>query len=628
MGWLERWVWLAPLLLTTADAVIRWRRVGAQARTSLVYWQLLLGRWVLFSLPFLVMGAGLLSGIPLGSYMQGASIWQVEALFLTLLALVGGLSVWITHAGGARLLVAHPGVVMSPSAIVITLQANASLAILSAASWGRVSQVWLPPAGLALAALNLFTLIYERAQRQAGPPPTTPATSTLASPLEMQRAWRQGQTFGLLLLAAVLVIVVVTTPLIDPHPDARQPPYATGVAALAQGDLGAARAALRQAGTYADAPDLIRESYVLEAERAVAEERWDEAATALAALSYLRLDGDPKAEKLLRTYPELRPAVERAAPAVEWRGPLQQVAAHDASDIVNGLAFSPDGRRLFIATGAGSSGAVELWNFATLQRERLRTLRHNVGLGPYNLSASLVDVRPDGVEFLSAHTRARDQAPMLALWTMDESKPRLTIPGLFARYSPDGRQLAGADPEGRLTIWQEDTGAVIATDGLARGRMSNVLWGEGGRTLVTVDDRGQPKLWTLPDLQAPQTLAATGHEITASRDGRLLAVGNDQALSVVDLRTNKRVMETTTLGTVTHLAFSPDSRLIAVALSYEDYPRNLGVVEVRDARDGQRVAQIVPLPEPIRGITFTPDGRTLAVLSELRAVTFWRPELP
>lgn len=628
MGSLEQWVWLAPLLFTTADAAVRWRRTSAQTSMSPTYRLLFVGRWLMTGLlPSLFFGAGLVSGAAtLDDYFHAPSVWPVEALFLSLLALAAGLSIWVTHRGGAALLVAHPGVVARKSSVGIVFQANVVLAMLSISFWGRVWQAWAPPAGLALAAANLIVLAYDLAPRQA--------SKSFGGPLisldELQQSLRRGQATGLLIFAIVLIGIVASALLNGPRDDPRQPAYATGVAALERGDTDAAQQAFEQAGSYADAPAQLRESFLRAAERAATEQRWEDAAAAVAELDHLSLVHDPAVEHLLARYPQLRAAVERQRHAIVWQEPLRQIGALETQRPLNAIAFSADGSQLLTATGAGSAGSIEVWDLAMLRREQLLTVWHNLGLGEYGLSAFTVDVSPTGDAFLSAHTRAKDQPPTLALWKVGDTKPRLSIPGRLGRFSPDGRRIAGANELGRLTLWDAATGSVLATLQASAAEVTDVAWGKAGETLLALDEHGQVALWEVPELRVSRSLGIEGSLIASSRDGRLATVADGATLSVVDLVTNTPINQMSAGGAIVALAFSPDGSMIATAERIQREPsfgasQVQGTVAVYDTRSGQRLAMASGIADELEAITFSPDGRTLALASETSGVTFWRP---
>lgn len=108
--------WLVAIAVTTLNALILWGRSQSYIRRdpSLLpgYRFLTRGYWVCMSLPWFVMGAGiLLGGVP--------SIWHflapqsgnpyVLAWWMIWWAIVAFVTHWIVVRGGAEMLISHPG---------------------------------------------------------------------------------------------------------------------------------------------------------------------------------------------------------------------------------------------------------------------------------------------------------------------------------------------------------------------------------------------------------------------------------------------------------------------------------------------------------------------------------------
>jgi WD40 repeat protein/serine/threonine protein kinase len=114
---------------------------------------------------------------------------------------------------------------------------------------------------------------------------------------------------------------------------------------------------------------------------------------------------------------------------------------------VSCVAFSPDGKRLVSAGGAGGGmpGEVKVWDAQTGQE--LQTLKGHSNF-VYGVTFS-----PDGKRLASA---CRDKT--VKLWDAQTGQELLTIKELESRvhslaFSPDGKHLAGAAENGTVTIW-------------------------------------------------------------------------------------------------------------------------------------------------------------------------------
>jgi WD40 repeat protein len=135
---------------------------------------------------------------------------------------------------------------------------------------------------------------------------------------------------------------------------------------------------------------------------------------------------------------------------------------HGHSRGVNGVAFSPDGKRLASAGGDGDA-SVKIWDSET-GRLFLTLDGHDRGI--YDVAYS-----PDGKLLASAghdHT--------VVLWDATTGKPIRTIKGLEIHvmgvaFRPDAAQLATADGDG-VRIWDVETGREALASAAAAGRPS------------------------------------------------------------------------------------------------------------------------------------------------------------
>lgn len=295
-----------------------------------------------------------------------------------------------------------------------------------------------------------------------------------------------------------------------------------------------------------------------------------------------------------------------------WRGMarLWKVATGKEITILRGhngfvtsVVFSPDGSLL--ATGS-TDGSARLWKVTG--QEEAKTFRG------HNSFVYTVAFSPDG-KLLA--TGSYDKTARV--WDVSTGKEITALRGHEAivhsvAFSPNCKLLATSSNEPTARLWEVTTGKNAS---ILRGHdnwVTSVTFSPDGRTMATGSLDGTARLWAVATGQAiavlPVNERGTVNSVDFNPDGSLLATGSwdntklwavasgSEVRSFLD---NQRMIAT----------FSPDGKLIASA--FEDL--NNPAVRLRQVISGKEVATFLGDGRGVNSLTYSPDGKLLAIAS-------------
>lgn len=209
------------------------------------------------------------------------------------------------------------------------------------------------------------------------------------------------------------------------------------------------------------------------------------------------------------------------------------------SDIVQSIAFSPNGRYL---AAASYDHDVTVWDIAAAQ-PKPRTLRDHTD------SVYAVAFSPDGRLIASAGgdrtVKVWSAATGKRLYTLSES----TAEVYALAFRPDGKQIAAGGADKQLRTWNITPSAgKLARSAFAHtGAILGVAYSRDGRSIVTAGEDNAVKRWdaaTLVEQKVYPKLPDWPQGIALSPDGKLLAVGcHNGLLALYDAGTGRLVRE-------------------------------------------------------------------------------------
>ena len=257
--------------------------------------------------------------------------------------------------------------------------------------------------------------------------------------------------------------------------------------------------------------------------------------------------------------------------------PSQPLVAKFPAELVEAVAFSPDGKTL---AACGRDHSLRLWNLG------------NVGVGG-RIKPTVID-----------HATAR----------------------MALAFSPDGKTLVTGG-ERSLVIWSIEAGQCTSPRELVCETVRCLAFAPDGRTLALGCDDGSVRLWDMPDARERAILEAhvdVVRSVSFSPDGRrLVSAGQDRLVMLWDVEEGVGIrplgVDVPGFNPVRFAAFSPDGTYVAVG-GVAGNPSDIillhaGTGELRGRLTGQMAG--------INALAFSPDGRTLATAGVDRCIKLW-----
>jgi WD40 repeat protein len=291
---------------------------------------------------------------------------------------------------------------------------------------------------------------------------------------------------------------------------------------------------------------------------------------------------------------------------------------------INDVSYSPDGR--FIAT-AGKEGVVKLWDARELKL--LDNLEGHTG------EVETVKFSPDGRLLASCGGQE------LKIWEVQTGRLvrdlRQEDTAVFpVSFSPDGSLLASAGKYGErdtINLWDVRRGILIKRFGEETGRRENNVsvvtlgFALGGKVLVS---GGHKKIyvWSVPEGKLLRSFDAPDgiSPLVVLPDGRSFVTGGSNEstpqhkTTAILWDTEGRALRTlvevpSSLGMITDIAFSPDSKTFVVGY-WEDTSEEVPRLEVRDSDSGRLIRAIqTEISRGVNALEFSPDGKKIVTSS-------------
>ena len=190
---------------------------------------------------------------------------------------------------------------------------------------------------------------------------------------------------------------------------------------------------------------------------------------------------------------------------------------------------------------------------------------------------------------------------------------------LWVEFSKDGKLLFTSDSNGMVRMWSVPEGQELQSIAAHSAWAFAVRSTPDGKMLVTGGGDQTIKLWDIATGHCLKILV--GHTtviwiVSMSPDGRYIASsGMDQVVKIWDIQTGNCIQTLTGKGRA--IAFHPDSNLLALV----DLDRT--TIILWDIHQERVVSQFIGHTETIWSMHFSYDGHTLVSGGEDKSVRFW-----
>ncbi|HEX4947343.1 MAG TPA: AAA-like domain-containing protein [Blastocatellia bacterium] len=293
-----------------------------------------------------------------------------------------------------------------------------------------------------------------------------------------------------------------------------------------------------------------------------------------------------------------------------WRLSNQKQRTLHQPDLVQGVAFAPDGKWLAVGLDNGSVRILDV-----VRQEEIHLLKgHTDRVFPVAFS-------PDSKIVASG---SWDRT--VRLWNVTTGLELKLLTGhedkvYSLAFSPNGQLIASGDGKGTMHLWNAATGELIKSLRPQGNVVYSIAFSPDGKRLAAANYDNNIKIY---DVASGQLLKALAHEtqvltVAYSPDNQFLATGcldNSEAI-LWDARTGRRLKSFQGHhGTVWSIAFSPNGKTLAT--SGDD-----GVAKLWDVATGREIASLRGHGYLIATLAFSPDGTTLATGGWDKQVKLW-----
>lgn len=280
----------------------------------------------------------------------------------------------------------------------------------------------------------------------------------------------------------------------------------------------------------------------------------------------------------------------------------------------NGIAYSPDSKKLAVATDIG------IWIYDAQTGEELDLFTGGTGV------FESIAFSPDGKTLVSDIN-----GNYLCMWDVNTGRQIRTFFGhshfviSAISFSPDGKTIVSGGSGGDVKFWNAETGEYIHRFIWHSGFVNRISFTPDSKLIATA---GSDKKIYILDVETGKSIRSFTEHNTGQTDGyrdvafhpdgeHIASVGIDNTIRLWDIkRVKQRNFNTMSPDTVFDVAFSPDGKILA-SCSQD------GTIKLWNASNLLPLNKLTGHTDSVREIAFSPDGKSLASRSYDGTIRLW-----
>jgi eukaryotic-like serine/threonine-protein kinase len=309
--------------------------------------------------------------------------------------------------------------------------------------------------------------------------------------------------------------------------------------------------------------------------------------------------------------PDGRMIAETIGRAVKLWLPVGSRIIKGSGEPAANVAFSPDSRNLAVVARGGS---VKVWDIPSLAARGINGFQSSLAADARTLAVSVNggvkfwDIRENRELYSFAQSEARSRPSDVAI------SPDGRRLALIRLVNPESPRPELTNPDSELELWDVERREKIRS--IEKGARKAIFSPDGhflavvnGKGSVMIDDF-EVALW---DVTAGTRVASLGkgHSVEFSPDGRLIAVGHNHIVRLLEAGTLREIgtlPKQQLFGLVDRpITFSPTGKLIATNFENE--------VFLWDTATRAEIGALKGHSDNVSSIDFSPDGRRIVTAS-------------